>query len=277
MIRTRTDLLNKGVSASTISDRCRRGTYTRVLPGVYSLATPTTLTKCHAVVAWLPTAILSHRTAAWLHGMLPEPTHVEATIPKGVYRRAPDWLRLYRRELPVEWITDVYDLPTASKALTLLDCMSVLPKPAADALIDNNICRTVSPQDIINLSSSTLRGSSALRKQLREAAIHAASEPERLFARALHQRGLKLLANHPVGPYRCDFVDEQSHTIIEVDGREFHSTPTAFRQDRRRQNSLLLDGWLVLRYAAADIFQSLEPCADEAAEVVRRRRRSRRP
>ncbi|WP_157573929.1 DUF559 domain-containing protein [Nocardia jejuensis] len=276
MIRTRADLLADGVPSSTIDDRCRRGAYTRLLPNVYSLEPPTRITRCEAVIAWLPSAVLSHRTAAWLHGMLPEPPNVEAIVPANIRRETPAWLRIYRRSLAPEWKSELHDLPVTSAALTLMDCVATLGRSEADALIDNQIPRTVNPQEVLDLCHSGIRGSRALYSQLRKAAIHHASEPERLFARALRDRGLTLLANHPIGPFRVDFVDEASRVIVEIDGREFHSAPAVFRLDRRRQNALLLNGWLVLRYAASDIFQSLDACAEETVEVVRRRRRSRR-
>jgi very-short-patch-repair endonuclease len=61
--------------------------------------------------------------------------------------------------------------------------------------------------------------------------------------------------------------------IVEVDGREFHSEPEVFRKDRRRQNWLVLDGYLMLRYAAYDVIAETAACADEVIGVVRRRRR----
>ncbi|MBF6244011.1 DUF559 domain-containing protein [Nocardia elegans] len=76
--------------------------------------------------------------------------------------------------------------------------------------------------------------------------------------------------------YVGDLVDERSRTIIEIDGREFHSDSLTFRRDRRRQNALLDAGWFVLRYAAADVNRYLDACVEEAAQVIRRRRRSRR-
>jgi very-short-patch-repair endonuclease len=75
--------------------------------------------------------------------------------------------------------------------------------------------------------------------------------------------------------YYCDFVDERSRTIVEIDGREFHSEPEVFRKDRSRQNRLVLDGWLVLRYAASDVYQHLDEIANETVRVVRTRRRTR--
>ncbi|WP_442791098.1 endonuclease domain-containing protein [Nocardia sp. NBC_01327] len=107
------------------------------------------------------------------------------------------------------------------------------------------------------------------------AATNALSEPERLFARAVAQRRVRLLANHSVGPYVCDFVHRRSRTIVEIDGREFHSGAAAFRRDRQRQNWLVLQGWLVLRYAAADIYQQLERSADEVVAVIHDRGRRR--
>ncbi|GAB0106424.1 hypothetical protein JMUB6875_54080 [Nocardia sp. JMUB6875] len=207
--------------------------------------------------------------------MQPEPDRIEATVPREVNRETPPWLHLYRRDIPVEWIGEVQDLPTTHPALTVLDCVGVLPSSEADLLIDENIGRRVHPQDALRLCDTGLHGRAAFRNQLREAAVNAASEPERIFARALKRRGLNLLANHPVGPYVCDLVDERSRTIVEIDGREFHSAPLVFRQDRRRQNQLVRAGYLVLRYAAADVLERLDQCVEEVVSVVRRRRRGR--
>ncbi|MEV0247855.1 DUF559 domain-containing protein [Nocardia sp. NPDC050712] len=276
MVVTRAELLAQGLSQSAITDRCRRGMYTRLLPGTYCSGPPTGWDRCRAIVAWQPLAVLSHRTAAWLRDMQPEPEVFEATVPPGSYRKTPHWLRLYRRELPAGSVDESREVPMASAALTLFDCVSVLPREAADRLVDKHLGRTVSPPEIVELCRSGKHGTVAMRRQLREAALHAASEPERLFARAMRRRGLPMLANHPVGPFVCDLVHEETRTVVEIDGREFHSQPEVFRQDRRRQNWLVLSHRLVLRYAAADVFRELEGCADEVAAVIRQRRRGLR-
>ncbi|WP_225729706.1 MULTISPECIES: endonuclease domain-containing protein [unclassified Nocardia] len=165
-------------------------------------------------------------------------------------------------------------MPTVGAAQTLLDCVSVLRSDKADQLIDEHAGRSIDLNDLFELSRTGRHGAPALRKQLREAALNAASDPEGLFARALARRNLHLLSNHPVGPYFGDFVDERSRTIIEIDGREFHSESSAFRHDRRRQNWLLLHGWPVLRYAAADVYTAIDTCADEVVAVIRQRRQT---
>ncbi|MFC6013513.1 endonuclease domain-containing protein [Nocardia lasii] len=58
-----------------------------------------------------------------------------------------------------------------------------------------------------------------------------------------------------------------------LDGREFHSDAVVFRRDRRRQNWLVVRGWLVLRYAAQDVMHNLDQCADEVQRVVLARRK----
>ncbi|MDJ0359049.1 DUF559 domain-containing protein [Rhodococcus sp. H29-C3] len=87
--------------------------------------------------------------------------------------------------------------------------------------------------------------------------------------------GLRIATNHWVGNYVCDFVDELAQVVVELDGREFHSAPEVFSKDRRRQNDLVLGGWLVLRFSAFDVMANPEKTARQIAGVVRRRRRAR--
>lgn len=101
------------------------------------------------------------------------------------------------------------------------------------------------------------------------------SEPERAVARALTARNVHLEINARVGPYFGDLVDTRARVIVEIDGREFHTDPATFNNDRRRQNALVLDGWMVLRYSAATAMAHLDAVADEIITVARRRRHNR--
>ncbi|MHA4849142.1 endonuclease domain-containing protein [Rhodococcus sp. MSC1_016] len=138
--------------------------------------------------------------------------------------------------------------------------------------------RSVDPDEFRDLciTHRGRHGAPAARLLLRHAALRAASEPERVLGRELSLRGCPLEANHPIGPYSGDFVDEQAQIVVEVDGREFHSDPKVFRNDRRRQNWLVREGWMVLRFAAYDVLAHPDVIADEIVTAVRRRRRSRR-
>ncbi|CAM2935311.1 DUF559 domain-containing protein [Prescottella defluvii] len=277
-IRTYDELIAAGVPRSTIGSRCRSGRYHRLLPRTYALREPTPLMRCLAVTRWQPTAVLSHRTAAWLHGWIDEPVVIEATVPPRIRARTPKWLVLHRRALDAGDIAESWSLPTVSATRALVDCGSVMPSEEFERLVDEQLTRGVDRQQLRELLDTDPGrwGNVGSRRQLRTAAVRSASEPERLLARALNRRRCVLAANEPVGPYICDFVDRVAKVVVEVDGREFHSAPEVFRSDRRRQNWLVQHGWMVLRYAAYDALADPDSVAADIAAVVRRRRHSRR-
>ena len=78
---------------------------------------------------------------------------------------------------------------------------------------------------------------------------------ERVGARLLRRAGVTgwvanflVLTADGVAKAELDFAFPDLRICIEVDGRAAHSGGRAFDRDRRRQNDLSLDGWLVLRF-----------------------------
>ena len=61
-----------------------------------------------------------------------------------------------------------------------------------------------------------------------------------------------------------DFAHLGLHIAIEVDGRAFHSDRRSFERDRSRQNTLVVGGWLVLRFT----WEQITERPDEAVEIV---------
>ncbi len=234
--------------------------------------------RCQAISLWRPDAVLSHRSAAYLRGWTTEPSTLDATVPRTARLRPPPWLRLHRRALDSRLVDEVASLPCTTPAQTMLDCLAILPRPEAELLIDERLKFGLDPASLICLLERFpgRRGNAELARQVRLAVTRFASEPERALGRALHRIGLRLEMNATVGSFVCDLVDRRGRTIIEVDGREFHSAAEVFSKDRRRQNALVLDGWLVLRYSAFDVLAAPDVVAAEIASVVRRRRESRR-
>jgi len=45
-----------------------------------------------------------------------------------------------------------------------------------------------------------------------------------------------------------DVIFRKLKLVIEIDGRLYHTGAEVFESDRWRQNLLILDGWLVLRF-----------------------------
>ncbi|GAB2919197.1 hypothetical protein GCM10027047_15950 [Rhodococcus aerolatus] len=275
-IRTLAELAALGVPASTARSRVARGRYRRLLPGVYAVRPQDvdTWSLCVAVTRWRPDAVLSHATAAWLWRVTGEPDVIEATVPRPVHLRTPPWLRLHRRALPPAWVTTHRGAPVLTPERALVDVLGTRSLPDGVALAEAAPAAGVSLRTArVDLARGVgWRGAPSARAALDSAAPGAASHPERLLGRALARRGLRLVANASVGPFRVDLLDPASRTVVEVDGRAFHSAPAVFAADRRRQNALLLTGHLVLRWAASDVLADVDAVADEVARVVRLRR-----
>ena len=51
------------------------------------------------------------------------------------------------------------------------------------------------------------------------------------------------------GGAEADFVYREQRLIVEVDGRDPHTTRKAFTTDRRRDQRLMLLGWRVVRFS----------------------------
>jgi very-short-patch-repair endonuclease len=74
---------------------------------------------------------------------------------------------------------------------------------------------------------------------------------------------------------RGDLAWPEYRVLVEFDG-DGHRDRRVFVQDLRRQNSLVVDRWTVLRFSGADVYGRPEAVVDEVARVVPRRdRRSR--
>jgi hypothetical protein len=80
------------------------------------------------------------------------------------------------------------------------------------------------------------------------------------------------------GTYRVDFAlvfDYGNGNIcrigIECDGFAFHSDAKALARDRRRQLTLELLGWTIIRFSGSELFWDAPGCANRALERVQQR------
>lgn len=160
---------------------------------------------------------------------------------------------------------------------SVLDCGAVLTNAASDLVTDTALSDGMSTRSLAAQAQldAGVAGVVELRRQVREGAMGVRSEPERMVARALARRGWRLRSNSSVRGWVCDFVDDASATVIEIDGREVHSLPDVFRRDRPRQNDLLRTHH-VLRFAAVDALADPDGVAEQIITVLRRRRAARR-
>jgi very-short-patch-repair endonuclease len=65
--------------------------------------------------------------------------------------------------------------------------------------------------------------------------------------------GLSVRPQVWIGNVRPDLVDEELRIVLEADSFEWHGGRAALKRDARRYNLLVVDGWLVLRFAWEDV------------------------
>ncbi|HXF29879.1 MAG TPA: type IV toxin-antitoxin system AbiEi family antitoxin domain-containing protein [Solirubrobacterales bacterium] len=250
-----------GFSRRTVQQRERSGRLHRIHQRVYSL-TPGVMTErgrfMAAVLACGPDAVLSHRSAAYLWGLVDtweEPIDVTAPNRRG---RSPEGVAAHRdgSVQPIDK-TVLHGIPCTSVARTLLDFAGVEPEwRVRKAVAQAEVLRILDKPRLGALLKRSRRRRGVARLRLILDTIHpqterTRSELERLFlelcaTRAVAEPEVNVWLPAADGRrYQADFLWRDSNLIIEADSRRFHDTDSAFLADRKRRQQLELAGWRV--------------------------------
>jgi very-short-patch-repair endonuclease len=281
---TRMQLLTAGLTARMIDERVRAGMLLPVHRGVYLLAYGPCSPLAHeaaAILACRPQALLSHRTAGFLHELPVErPQPIELTV-VGRYRKSPQGVAVHtiQRLGPAE-LRRHEGIPITSPSLTLLDLAGALGRDDLEgALHEARVQRLVKDEEL----SATLaahpkrRGARALAHLLdREGGIRVTrSKGERRLLKVLRAHGLEPDASDvPVGPFRLDFYYETERVAVEYDTRQFHDNDRRFVSDRRKIRYLAARGIVTMPLTAHDIGAgAARAMGDLRATLANRRKR----
>ncbi|HVF78059.1 MAG TPA: type IV toxin-antitoxin system AbiEi family antitoxin domain-containing protein [Solirubrobacteraceae bacterium] len=256
-------LQDLGLSTSGVGKRVAAGRLHRVHHGVYSVIDPMLLTRpgrfMAAVLACGASAALSHRCAAAQHELrLGVRALVDVTTPHGKSRPG---IRVHSAAtlLPSDIIL-IDSIPTTTLARTLLDVAEDATRRELERAID-----AAEQQRILDMSAiddalsrangrhgqATLQavlrehklGNTLTRNELEEAFLqicrHAGTPPDQANAWIPFPDG---------GGAAADFLWGARCLVIEVDGRDVHTTRSAFESDRRRDQRLATLGYRVVRF-----------------------------
>jgi very-short-patch-repair endonuclease len=238
----------------------------RRLPGVYAVGHVAPSVEAVLTEALLyagPDAALTGAVGAWWLGLRDhEPATIEVATPRRCIPR--ERIEVHGRRI----FTRVWhrDLPTAPVADVLLDY--------ATTASDNELRRALANAeyrgllDVASLESVLARGragSAALRAALQRHQPELArtqSAFERLLLGLCERERLPIPQfNRHVAGYRVDALWPDERVIVEVDGRDGHSSWARIRSDRARDLALRRAGYTVLRYV-------WEQLADHGGEVA---------
>jgi very-short-patch-repair endonuclease len=272
-----------GMSDSAISHAIRRGRLHRVLRSVYSLGTPHTSGRGRfraATLACGPGAVISHRSAGALLGLLSDGPVVIDLIAPGDRGRMIDGIRFHRVRPPRrDEVGTVEGIPCTSPARTLVDLASVVGDWTLRSAFERAAQRRMLDIPAIEASMDPgRRGVKSLRALVdawRQAAPVAKKGrlksplEAKVLPLLLPRRLPSPLLNAPVeihnGRIEVDFLWPEQRFVVEADSRDFHGAAVAFERDRWRDRELMRVGYTVLRVTHLQAENETEAIADTIA------------
>lgn len=255
----RSQLLELGISSRSIEHRVAKGRLHRLWRGVYAVGRPEVSRNGRwmaAVLSCGPDALLSHRSAAALWGVIRAGPRIDVLVSGDVYRRRPG-VHVHRRlGLEAKHRRLVEGIPVTDPASTLLDLASCAP--------DRVVERAINEADRLDLidpealwaevaSLSPRHGGARLGRLLGGQALTDSGLERRFFAIA-RRAGLPDPETQVwLNGYRVDFYWPDLALVVEADGWVYHRTPGEQSTDRRRDQRHMVSGLTTLRFAEEQI------------------------
>jgi very-short-patch-repair endonuclease len=254
---SRAQLLETGLTRDAIDNWLKSARLHPLYRGVYLLGHPRSIEGARelaAVLACGPGSVLSHRSAATLWRLLPDPGgDVDITL-AGRHCGAKQGIRIHRlAALDPRDVRTLGGIPVTSPPRTILDLSAVVPPRELErALAEAHTRRLARRNQLLPLLArcSGRRGARALRTLIDDDAAPALTRSEaeeRLLALIRAAELPAPEANVRIGRHEVDFLWPDHGLVVEVDGFRFHSSRSAFERDRLRDAELGGMGYRVMR------------------------------
>jgi len=266
--------------ASSMDWLLRVGELCQLLPGVYARAGADHdfLLRVDALRRWAPDAVLTGASAArftfW--------SSCRADVVECALRRRGTYqgFGFTRRAVPEELVTTRHGVRVTVPALTALD-LGDQGTDAIDQALRTRSATLPGLWDALRLTSGR-RGNRQRLEHLLDSRDEPWSQAERLAHRLLREAGIRgWKANLPVVAeerlFYLDVAFRKTRVAVEIDGRLHEDDPDVFENDRWRQNALVLDGWVVLRFTWAMLTKHPEVVVDAIERALRMRELWGRP
>ena len=253
-----------GASAAAAQARVRRGHWRRMHKCVYFIGRgPITLRArwMAAVLACGPTAVLSHRSAAALHGLRAENrAKTDVSVPSKSIRQRRGIEVHAAGSLTAEDITDIYNIPCTTLPRTVFDLAETVDRRAVLLAIDRaELLRTFDRRDFdaALARASGHRGAAVVQSILDE--YHGPSDGAEnplldhflvLCGRAgVRHPELEAAIELEDGPIHVDCLWRAERVAVELDSRANHDSARGFDNDRDRDQQLVLAGFIPIRFS----------------------------
>jgi predicted transcriptional regulator of viral defense system len=277
-----------GLSARAAQKRTSAGRLHRTNRGVYSLVPRTLLTpQGHWLAAALGFGrkpVVSHRTAAALHGLLDyNGAKTDVTVPGKHSRKRGNLVVHSSRNLSPSDVTVEDHIPCTTIARTLLDLADVVKRRRLERAFDQAEIMgafdlgAIEEQVRRNPKRSASRKVKAVLDEHYIGSTPTESELEEAFLTLCRRIDvpppeLQQWITLPDGgePVRADFLWREQRVVVETDGDRYHRTPQRRSADRRKDQRLIVYGFTPVRTDARQIFYSPAELEATLAALVRR-------
>ncbi|MEX2394537.1 MAG: DUF559 domain-containing protein [Actinomycetota bacterium] len=288
----RRQALAVGLTDKVIARLVRQGHWRKAEIAVYVIAGSPTTFEQRAMVAVLgeqERAVVSHLAAGFLHGLVTvKPGRIDVTVPFTSYHgRRPRKVVHCARALDQSDVRRARGIPVTCVTRTLVDLAGVtdddqLQHALDTALNQGLITISVLEKYIDDRNLRHLKRVGRLRRFMNDRKDGVlGSGLERKFRRILRPRRIPQPKRQGgVGDYWVDFIFEEFGVFVEIDG-DWHGTVAQLRKDARRQNQIVLAGFVPLRFTEDRLDHEPDAVCDEVEAALRakgwrpRRRRKR--
>lgn len=260
-VLTREQLLELGLSRYAIAHRLQTGRLHRVWRGVYAVGRPQLTPQGRwiaAVLACGPAALLGHRSAAELWGLLGAMGYtVHVVVPAKAQRSRPG-IRVHRRtRLGIAERVERHRIPVTSPAARLIDLAADREPRLEEALANADRLNLIDPETLRgDLNARTGEPGGPRPRELLDRHTYTRTDSvlERWFLKIVAAAGLPYPETQvELNGFRVDFFWPQFGLVVETDGLRYHRTPAQQTRDLQREQAHAAAGLRYLRFSAAQV------------------------
>lgn len=272
---SRAQLLDAGLSPRAIEGRLQSARLHGLHRGVYAVGHLSLDRRAHwlaAVLACGGGALLSHRTAAALWGLMHPGRWIEVTAERG---RSRPGITVHECKIDREDRTEIGVIPVTTVARTLFDLAEVLDEDRLRAAFEEADRMRLLELAALKRLWFHSHGRRSLRPIMR--LVSEAQAPpltrsllEERFAKLCRERGVPSPSfNTLVLGFEADALWPAERLIVELDGYAYHRHRAAFERDRRRDAALQAAGYRVVRLTSRRLAEEPAELAAEIRKLLR--------
>ncbi len=277
----RRQLLELGMTETMVKVRLRHGSLHRIHHGVFAYGHRSVTVEARwmaAVLAYGPDAVLSHRSAGQLWGLVPRSRiRPEVTRPGRAGERP--YLVAHRGSLPGDEVGRVRGIPVTSVPRTMFDLAGKLKEREVERAWNEMEVRE--PTDRLSVPHLLERypgrkGSRVLLRLANRKTLPVGitrNDFEEAFLALVDQHGLprpRLNAHVPLRGrfYEVDCFWEEQRVAIELDGGGAHKTTKAFEDDRERDRILTAERYTTSRITWHQLHETPTEVASDLRQIL---------